>query len=167
MPDMLAIAQGLNAVKALTDIAKTLIGLRDSAKLLEANVEFNQQILAVQQALLGAQAEQTTLIQTVREREEEIARLKTWETEKQRYKLVEVASGAFAYVVKPEAQGPEPEYLICPTCYEKGQKSVLQANSPQARRITGGDMRTCPVCQTTVAVARNPEWRPSTERRWP
>ena len=46
MPDLIYIGQGLNAVKALTDIAKTMVGLRDSAKLLETTVEFNQQFLS-------------------------------------------------------------------------------------------------------------------------
>jgi hypothetical protein len=68
MPDLIAIGQGLNAVKALMDIGKTLVGLRDSAKLLEAKVEFSHQLFAVQKALLEAQAEQATLVQTIRER---------------------------------------------------------------------------------------------------
>jgi len=46
-------------------MGKTMLGLRDSAKVLEATVEFNQQLLSVQRALLDAQAEQTTLIQTI------------------------------------------------------------------------------------------------------
>ena len=33
MPDMLAIAQGLNAIKATTDIIKTMAGLRDAAQI--------------------------------------------------------------------------------------------------------------------------------------
>jgi hypothetical protein len=71
MPDLIAISQGLNAVKAATEIVKTIAGLRDSAKLLENTVELNQKILSVQTALADAQAEQATLLQTIREREEE------------------------------------------------------------------------------------------------
>jgi len=46
------------------------------------------------------------------------------------------------------------------------KKSVLQALPLAAQRGTSGDERTCPVCKTKVAVARNPQWKPSTERRW-
>jgi hypothetical protein len=167
MVDLIAIGQGLNALKGASDLIKIIVGLRDSAKLLETTVDLNQQILSAQKALADAQTEQATLVETIRQREEEIARLKTWETEKQRYRLIEVAPGALAYVVKPQAQGSEPEHLICPTCYERAQKSVLQAKSPTEQRQSGGDIRTCPVCKTAVAVARNPEWKPSDQRRWP
>jgi hypothetical protein len=165
MPDLIAISQGLNAVKAATEIVKTIAGLRDSAKLLENTVELNQKILSVQTALADAQAEQTTLIQTVHQLEEEITRLKAWDAEKQRYKLVEVGAGAFAYVIKPEAQGSEPEHLLCPTCYEKGKKLILQALSVAEQRGVRGDVRTCPACKTSVAVARG-RFTPPTERRW-
>jgi hypothetical protein len=76
MPDLIAIGQGLNAAKALMDIAKTIVGLRDSGKLLEATVEFNQRLLSVQKALLDAQAEQAALVQTIGDLEKEIAPLK-------------------------------------------------------------------------------------------
>jgi hypothetical protein len=123
MPDLIAIGQGLNAVKALTDLAKTMMGLRDSAKLLDTTVEFQQQILSVQKALLDAQAEQATLIERIRNLEEESANLKAWEAEKQRYELKEVAPRGFAYVLKPTAGGSEPVHWICAACYQKRQKS--------------------------------------------
>jgi hypothetical protein len=151
MPDMLAIAQGLNAAKALTDIAKTMFGLRDSAKLLEATVEFNQQLLSIQKALLEAQAEQTTLIQTIRDREEEIARLKAWETEKERYELKDVAmsSGAFAYMIKPESQGTEPLHCLCANCYEQGKKRIMQFTP---RLAAGRRVWSCPACQNEILI---------------
>src|SRR6516162_64256 len=130
MPDMLAIAQGFNAVKALTDIAKTMMGLRDSAKLLEANVEFNQQLLAIQKALLDAHTEQTTLIQTVRQHEEEIARLEAWEAEKQRYELERLPPGIFIYSLKPVMASGEPMHSICQTCYQRGKKRILSLDEP-------------------------------------
>src|SRR5277367_1923653 len=115
---MLAIAQGLNALKATTDIIKAMVGLRDAAQILEKTVELNQKILTAQGGLADAQAEQTALIQTRREREEEIARLKTWETEKHRYELKDVAigSGSFAYMIKPDSQRGEPLHCLCAYC---------------------------------------------------
>jgi hypothetical protein len=80
VPDMLAIAQGLNAIKATTDIIKTMTGLRDAAQILEKTVELNQKILSVQAALADAQAEQTTLIERIRELEKEVTYLKSWES---------------------------------------------------------------------------------------
>jgi hypothetical protein len=133
MPDLIAIGQGLNAVKALTDIAKTIVGLRDSAKLLETTVEFQQQLLSIQKALLDAQTEQATLIQTIRDLEEEVARFKTWETEKQRYELKDLGSGALARMIKSDAQGTEPFHAICANCYERGEKRYLQDTGDLSR----------------------------------
>jgi len=64
MVDLIAISQGLNALKGTSDLIKTIVGLRDSAKLLETTVELNQQILSVQKALADAQTEQATLVET-------------------------------------------------------------------------------------------------------
>jgi hypothetical protein len=126
MPDLLAIAQGLNAVKATTDIIKAMVGLRDASQILEKTVELNQKILTVQTALADAQAEQTTLVQTIRDLKEEFTRLKAWEAEKQNYELKQIGRGAFAYGLKPEAQGTEPPHWICAQCYDDGKRSILQ-----------------------------------------
>jgi hypothetical protein len=165
MPDLTAIAQGLNALKALKDIGEATLGLRDAAAFRERQIEFQGKIIEAQDAIFSMQQERSSLIEKISELENEITNLKRWDVEKQRYKLVQVGAGAFAYVITPEAQGPEPEYLICLTCYEHAKKSILQAASAHAQRGFG-DLRTCPDCKTEVAVARNPEWKPSAERRW-
>jgi hypothetical protein len=151
MPDLIAIGQGLHAVKALTDIGKTMLGLRDSAKLLETTVEFQQQILSVQKALLDAQAEQTTLIQTVRDLEEEVARLKAWETEKQRYELVALAPNVIAMSPKETMRGAESQHYLCANCFSAGKKSFLQmlAISCASQRLSFLD----PLCRPSAARA--------------
>jgi hypothetical protein len=126
MPDLIAIGQGLNAVKALTDIGKTLLGLRDSAKLLEAKVEFSQQLFTVQKALLDAQAEQATLVQTIRDLEKEIASFEAWDAEKNKYELKEVAPGALAYMLKPDARAGQPPHWLCTQCYQHRKASIMQ-----------------------------------------
>lgn len=148
MPDLIAISQGLQAIKATTEIIKTMAGLRDSAKLRENTIDLNQKILSVQSALLDAQAEQTTLVQTIRSLEEEVTHLKTWEAEKQRYELKEVATRTFAYVLKPDAGGSEPPHWICAACYQKGYKSILQGE----RFFGGGWIHTCPSCKAKLST---------------
>jgi hypothetical protein len=155
MADLLAIAQGLNALKATTDIIKTMVGLRDAAQILEKTVELNQKILTVQTALADAQAEQTTMVQTVRELEEEIARLNAWEAEKQRYELRDLGdpSGSFVYAVKPEAKGHEPFHCICANCYERRKKSIIQRTG---ERDLGRRVWKCPECNSTILVYQWP-----------
>jgi len=68
------------------------------------------------------QQERSSLVEKIKELEAEIVNLKRWDAEKERYKLIEVGSGAYAYVITSEAQGSEPEHLLCPTCYEHAKK---------------------------------------------
>jgi hypothetical protein len=112
MPDLIAISQGLNAVKAATEIVKTIAGLRDSANLLENTVELNQKILSVQTALADAQSEQASLIQRIGELEKEVTALKSWEAEKQRYELKRYDSGSLFYTLKEAEARGEPVHIF-------------------------------------------------------
>jgi hypothetical protein len=155
MPDLIAIGQGLNAVKALTDIAKTIVGLRDSAKLLETTVEFQQQLLSIQKALLDAQTEQATLTQTIRDLEKEVASFEAWDAEKQKYELKTVYLGAFAYMLKPEARGGQPPHWLCTQCYQNRKPSIMQALAT----VGGWLIYKCPECSNTFRNNREAsEW---------
>jgi hypothetical protein len=85
-----------------------------------------------------------------------------WDAEKGRYELKEVGPGAFARAVKPDVQGSDPMHYICPTCYEQGKKTPLQALSQMEQR-RAGDIRTCFTCKTAVAFSRNPNWTNRTQ----
>src|SRR5215472_1424272 len=163
MPDLTAIAQALGAIKAMKDLGEAMIALRDTAAFRERQIEFQGKIIEAQESISAIQQERSLLIERIDELEKQITDLKRWDAEKQRYKLVEVGPGAYAYVITPEAQGSGPEHLICPTCYEHAKKSVLQV-MPFSQR-TDGDERRCPDCKTVVDVAPNPQWKPSSQRR--
>jgi len=66
---------GLGAVKAAFDMAKGLKDINDAAIR-------NAAIIELQQKILGAQEEQATLIQRLRELEQELSNLRAWEEEK-------------------------------------------------------------------------------------
>jgi hypothetical protein len=159
MSSLLAIGQGLNAVKAATDSVKTLLGLHVSAKVLENTVQLNQQILAVQSALMDAQKEQTTLVETIRDTEEENTRLKAWDADKRRYELTCFNPGVFLYTLSQGTANGQPIHHLCARCYEHNQKSILQA-STEIR--LGKRVRYCPECKTEYAFG--PEARAETRQ---
>jgi hypothetical protein len=131
MPDLLAIAQGFNALRTAGQIAQTMIGLRDSAKLLEKTVELNREIAAAQTALFEAQSEQATLIKTIDQLEKEVAGLKAWDADKKRYQMEKLPPGVIVYTLKQDmAESGEPVHSICPTCYHRGKKSPLHSDEP-------------------------------------
>lgn len=135
---------GLRAFKIMFDIAKAMKNMDDSVKRNLAISELGEQIIA-------AQTRYTAAIQEVSELKEQLARLETWNAEKQRYELKAFGTG-FAYVLKPESAGGEPPHQICANCYNRGKKSFL-AKSPsnQASQILGTN-RTydCPECRAKI-----------------
>lgn len=134
---------GLSAVKTAFDLAKALKDMDTAAARNAAVIELQEKIFTAREA-------QTALLERVGELEKEVARLKDWEAEKQRYALMALAPGFFAYVLKPEEQRGMPPHAICANCYERSAKSILQSN---------GEIQwvkhewVCPSCKTRLKCA--------------
>jgi len=138
------------------------MGLRDSAKLLEKTVELNQQIAAAQSALFSAQSEQTMLVKKIDDLEKEIDRLKAWEVEKNRYKLVRYEPGVLVYYLKSEENNGEyPAHNLCSGCYDKGVKGILQATPQLQARYR---VHVCDRCGVKLAFSFVP---PPAQREQP
>ena len=111
------------------------------------------------------------MLQQVRELEEQIAKLKALDAEKQRYELKELkredgvfAEGIFVYALKADAELPEPPHRLCANCYHNGQKSVLQKEDRNPGRA---EVLICHRCGAENYVAGG--WQPehSGRRRTP
>jgi hypothetical protein len=86
---------GLGAVKTAFDMAKALQSIHDATARDRAVIDLQKEILAAQEA-------QFSLVDRVRELERELAGLKAWDADKQRYQLAELAPGVVVYSLKPE-----------------------------------------------------------------
>jgi hypothetical protein len=113
------VISSLGAFKTMLDLAK---GLKDSN---DATIR-NAAVIELQGKILAAQAEQSELIERNRELEKELARLKGWDAEKQRYELVQIAPGVVAYAQNASVCDREPFHYLCANCYSAGKKSFLQ-----------------------------------------
>jgi predicted SprT family Zn-dependent metalloprotease len=76
--------------------------------------------------------------------------LEAWETEKERYELKGLGTGGpFAYALKEDAKGADPAHYICASCYQRGEKSILQ----QEFRVPGRDeVLVCHKCGSDLYV---------------
>lgn len=128
MLSMTEIAGAISSLKAAKDVAEAMIGLRDAAAFQEKRIELQSKILDAQSSMLAAQDERATLIERIRHLEQEVARLEAWDAEKQKYEFCEPYPGAFAFILKPDAQGTEPAHWLCAHCYDRGKKSRLQSH---------------------------------------
>jgi hypothetical protein len=143
-----ALASSLNSV---TQIAQSMIGLRDAAAFQAKLIELQREILSAQSAALSANAHEGALLQRIGELEKEVTALKAWDAEKQRYQLADVGLGSLAYILKPDAQGAEPSHCICANCCNRQKKSVLQ---PDAE--LGHHLLRCPECKDRLRVKEKP-----------
>jgi hypothetical protein len=164
VPDMSAIAAIVGSLNSAKEIAKSFVGLRDAAVIQTKVIELQTAILSAQKSAFSANAAQTALLEQVRQLKEEVARLKAWETEKQRYQLTELTPGVMAYALKEEMRAGEPTHYLCANCYQNGEKAFLQ----QETRTPGmARVQVCHKCGSELYVRgiRQPEHRGGPARR--
>ena len=150
MPDISAISAALSSLTAAKDIGQAMIGLRDAAAFQGKLIEFQSKIIDAQNSAMAANDERTSLLQTISKLEKDVANLKAWEADKQRYELKDLGAGIFAFVLKEDAAPPEPPHKLCVDCYQNGKKSILQRET----RFPGrADVLVCHACGLDLYVA--------------
>ncbi len=132
---------GLGAFKAMFDTARGLKDIHD-------NAIRNAAIIELQEQMLSAQAEQSSLVERARSLEKQLTELRAWEAEKKRYQLEELPPGVFVLSLKPKMAAGKPHHSICQTCYQRGKKSVLHADEKR----NGIYHLTCHECGTKLII---------------
>ena len=132
------IIAGLGLFKTMLDTANGLKEMNDAAVR-------NAAVIELQSHILTAQANQSALIEEIRQLNERVAQFDAWQAEKQRYELKDFGGGTFAYSLKPDRADGDPAHNICPACYEKRQRSILQFSH---RSGLQQEFYTCPGCNT-------------------
>lgn len=142
----------VTSLKVAADIAVALGNIKTLSEVQAKAIELQQVILSAQSSALTAQSEQFTLLQEIRDLKEEVASVKAWNEQKQRYALVSPWPGAVTYALKKESAGSEPAHWICTTCYENGRRSIVHdaMKYPPAGRGRSKVGIECPVCHTHV-----------------
>lgn len=125
MVDVMSIQGAILGLKTAADIAKGFLQLQSMAEVQGKVIDLQSSILAAQSSALAAQSEQSLMIQQVRDLEEEVARVKAWEGEKQRYQLVAPWPGYFVYALRESCKGTEPPHWICEHYYQEGREFML------------------------------------------
>lgn len=125
MVDVSAIAGTVSALKGAVDITKAMIGLHDAQAIQAKVIELNAKILDAQSSAFAANDERSALIERVGKLEAELARTKTWDTEKNRYQMRDFGGNTIAYELKREETRGEPPHRLCAACYQQGKKGFL------------------------------------------
>ena len=133
--DMGSIAAAIGSLKTASDLAKAFIGVRDSTVIQGKVIELQSAILAAQSSALAAQSEQFTLLNKVLQLEEEVAKARAWDAEKQKYELKRIYPGIVAYALKPETGGAEPRHWLCPNYETRSVLSVPWEGRTEQRAL--------------------------------
>jgi hypothetical protein len=134
-------------LKTLDEWVQTHRHIADSAKVSATISEAYAKLIDAQSTVLASQQEQLTLTKRIGELEKEIAELKNWDRERERYQLTTITRGILAYRVKPGMEGDEPSHDLCTNCFDQGKKSILQCEQPIS---IGPRFYICPRCKTSL-----------------
>ena len=138
MIDMGSIAAAVSSLKGASDIAKGLLSLHTMAEVQSKAIELNQAIIDAQHQIFAANTAQSALAERVRQLEGDIARMKDWDTQKERYKLAAPFEGCMVYALQKSMSNGEPAHYICAACYQRGQRSILQGVEGRTRKGESG-----------------------------
>lgn len=152
MADMGLIQAAVSGLNTAGQIAKGFLQLHNLSEVQGKVIELQSVIMGAQGSALAAQSEQSALIERIRELEQELVRVKAWEAQKQRYKLLAPWRGAVVYGLKESMAAGEQAHWICTHCYEDGRRSILHPIYPP--KGMGGHLA-CPKCKGEVHYSYN------------
>ena len=138
---------GLSAFNSMFSIAKSIKDMNDAAVRNAAVADLWEQIFT-------AQTRYSSAVERVNELEAKLASFETWEAEKQRYQMKDFGGGTIAFELKPEEARGEPAHRICPNCYEKRHRSILQ---PHGRNSHKQELFRCGSCSAEYAFGHRQE----------
>lgn len=151
--DMSLIQGTITGLKTASNIAKSFLELKSISDVQGKVIDLQSAILSAQSSALAANSDQAAMAEQIRALKEEMARVKAWETEKQRYKLVALWTGSLAYALKESMKKSEPPHYICTKCYEDGRMSILNQKKIQVDGLSVFVQYVSLKYQHTIAVA--------------
>lgn len=149
------IAAAITGIRSALDLTKAMIGLRDAEAFRAKSIELQGIIMDAYEKGIEAREAYTIQLDEIRALKTEVADLKAWGSEKEKYELKPNFGGAVAFMLKPEARGTEPPHWLCPQCYSNGKKGFLVPADH-----SGGIHRTytCLECKTARYMYGKPQW---------
>jgi len=142
---------------SLTKMATDLAAATDATKRQAQLLEFQQALIGLSSKIATVQQENATLRNQKDDAEAELKRMKDWEHQKSRYKLVAPFPGCMVYALQKAVSGGEPPHYICAACFENGKRSVLQGMETGVRRKKDSvgqslSVYACPECKSEATT---------------
>lgn len=136
------ISAAFASLKTASEIINTLHNVKTSSELSAKTLELNQIIIAMQQQLFAAQSLHRAQADQIKDLEDRIASMQSWEAEKQHYKPFRYDNKSVVFRPVSDSES----YDLCPACFDNRKKSILQYNGTDK----GYKAYKCPQCQTVI-----------------
>ncbi|MGV8939072.1 MAG: hypothetical protein ACOH2J_18280 [Allorhizobium sp.] len=156
--------EGTGLLKSVADLAKSIkeVGGRDepgSKEIIDAAAEalrdkvseLHDKYLELQQAALSMVESNASLVEKNRTLNEELAQLKKFDADRERYERVSLTLNTFAYRERGLHGSADTQPLLCPNCFDAHKKSYLSFKEYAPR---SNEMK-CTSCGTSVHVPRD------------
>src|SRR3989338_384021 len=118
------IGAAIQSAKALSDLLKAGYELRNANEFAAAINELHAKLASALSVAAASEESKLALTRHVADLEKENVELKDWNRDAERYQLSEIATGVFAYRVKPGMEQDEPSHLLCANCFSQRQKAI-------------------------------------------
>lgn len=112
------------------NLIKAIIGVRDNIKSLEQVNALQSEISSIQTGYFSLLQQNTAMVTEREDLKKEIANLKAWKAEQERYELKKISHEVYAYALKESACNGEPSHLLCCHCYNNSKKEILHLENP-------------------------------------
>lgn len=141
------IVAAIQSTKTAIEIVKAANGLANYSELLTAVTAVQEKLTDAIASELASQEKQSLLSERVRELENQLREVESWESQMKRYKLHSFTTGALAYALQVGMEQGQPMHYLCTSCVDKKQKTTLQ---PEGRFLF------CPSCNIKIATQSAP-----------
>lgn len=144
-----------DALKGVFSSARELHQLTVDYSVKEKTQEILNKLSDVQMRHISQQELLIEAKERIIQLENEKKEKENWEAEASRYELFSAMPGTLVYRIKPSENDNEPVIYLCPQCYNRKQKSILQVRgiSVPARVGMVVDMQ-CHSCNSSYMFAR-------------
>lgn len=142
--DLTPITTSVEAIKAATKHIKNILTLNKDAKILSDIVALQGLILDLHSNTIAMHAGYSDLFVEKEGLKAKLKKQNDWKGIKKEYKLKMVEKNQYIYVSKAK----DPQHWLCPNCFEKKQKSILQMTAEGAF----GQFYKCPNCDHSLAL---------------
>ncbi len=124
--DLSSFAAAASIAQTASETIQALVHKARDARMKKDLLELHNLLHSLLVKLVEAQTQYQQLLEVVRELEKEQEQAEQWAQTETQYELHQLAPGAVVYVPKPAQGQAVPDHYLCPQCFHKRFKSILQ-----------------------------------------